>query len=152
MKYFRVVAVEAELIVVSKDAETAAFEALEICNSNGFTLVDVEPIHLDLRKDYYPNKVETIMKAPSELFEPLEFDDFMEWRGESWELSTVSIALFAFITRKSGKISEKAYKSRAAAINRVKKLMKDENVYFEIATENGIVGYPYLKSKERVLS
>lgn len=142
MKYFRVVAVEAELIVVSKDAETAAFEALEICNSNGFTLIDVEPIHLDLRKDYYPNKVETIMKAPSELFEPLEFDDFMEWRGESWELSEGFHSVIRIHNKKSGKISEKAYKSRAAAINRVKKLMKDENVYFEIATENGIVGYP----------
>ena len=66
----------------------------------------------------------------------------MEWRGESWELSEGFHSVIRIHNRKSGKISEKAYKSRAAAINRVKKLMKDENVYFEIATENGIVGYP----------
>ena len=142
MKYFRVVAVEAELIIVSKDAETAAFEAMDVCNSQGFTLVDIEPIELDLRKDYYPNKIETIMKAPSELFEPLDFDDFMEWRGDAWELSDGFHSVIRIHNKKSGKIREKAYKSRAAAINRVKKLMKDETVTFEIATENGIVAYP----------
>ena len=142
MKYFKITAVEAEVIVVSKDSEEAAWQALQICNSQGYTLIDINEIEIDPRKDYYPNRADSLIKTDADMFEPLEFDEFMEWRGNAWELSDGYHSIIRVHNKKTGKVRERVYKKQAAAVAYVKKLMKDKDVYFDIATENGVIGYP----------
>ncbi len=55
MNYFKLICIEAEIVVVAADEEEAAFVGLEICNSQNFTLVDIEPVKMG-KGDYYPNK------------------------------------------------------------------------------------------------
>jgi len=44
--------------------------------------------------------------------------------------------------RDTGKISEKSYKSRSAAVRKVKSLMANPGINFTIATDKGVVDYP----------
>ena len=66
----------------------------------------------------------------------------MEWRGNAWELSDGYHSIIRVHNNKTGKVKERVYKKQAAAVAYVKKLMKDKDVYFDIATENGVIGYP----------
>nr|BDD44256.1 hypothetical protein 2 [bacterium] len=141
MTYFKLICIEAEIVVVAKDEEEAAFVGLEICNSQNFTLVDIEPVKMG-KGDYYPNKWQAVKDIEEGLFDDLPFDEFFEWRVCSHELLPGWHSIIRVHDKKSGKVKEHVYKSRHHAINKVKSLMKNPNVRFDVATENGVVGYP----------
>ena len=67
-----------EIVVVAKDEEEAVWVGMEICNSQDFTLVDVEPVKMT-KDSYYPNKWQAV-KDIDEISDDLPFDEFFEWR------------------------------------------------------------------------
>lgn len=46
------------------------------------------------KRKEFPNNWEELADAPAELFDTLSYDEFMEWRGDSWEIpSSVSVIM-----------------------------------------------------------
>ena len=141
MKYWKVICLEAEITVIAKDEEEAAFVALELANSQDFTLVDIEPVEIDKKSGYYPNKWQAIKDIDDDLLEDVSFEEFFEWRVCSHELLDGFHSVIR-IYEKNGRIKEKAYKSRSAAMNFVKRLMANPDVKFDVCTDKGVVGFP----------
>ena len=141
MKYFKLICIEAEIVVVARDEEEAAWVGMEICNSQDFTLVDVEPVKMT-KDSYYPNKWQAVKDIDEDLFDDLPFDEFFEWRVMSHEILPGYHSIIRMQDRTNGKITEKCYKSRSAAVKKVKSLMSNPDIEFTVATEKGVVGYP----------
>ena len=138
MKYFKIICLEAEVVIIAKDQEEAAWTALQLSTEHDMTLIDVKPIKRDKRA-YFPNKWQQIKDIDVDLFEDIDFTDFYEWRVCNHELMDGYHSVIRI--HEKGKIKECVYKSRSAAVNRVKKLMK-QNIKFDIATESGVTSYP----------
>ena len=141
MKYFKLICIEAEIVVVARDEEEAAWVGMELCNSQNYTLVDIEPVKIT-KNSYYPNKIQAVMDIEEGLFDDLPFDEFFEWRVCEHELLAGYHSVMRVEDKKTGKIKEHVYKSRSAAVKKVKSLMANPDVQFTVATENGVVGYP----------
>ena len=91
MKYWKVICLEVGITVIAKDEEEAAFVAMELTNSQDLTLIDIEPLKIDTKNGYFPNKWEAIVDIDQDLLEDVSFEEFSN--GESaamscWTLST----------------------------------------------------------------
>lgn len=141
MKYFKLICIEGEIVIIADDAMEAGYIGMEISNQMNYTLMDVEPVKMSA-KDYYPNKLDVLMDIDSDMFEDLPFDEFYEWRVCSHELVPGIHSVIRVTNKTTGKIREHAYKSRGHAVRKVKSLMKNPDVTFSVATDAGVVGYP----------
>tara|TARA_R100001082_G_scaffold109126_1_gene85670 strand:+ start:563 stop:883 length:321 start_codon:yes stop_codon:yes gene_type:complete len=75
----------------------------------------------------FPNKWKAYSDVPSEKYETLPFDFFMEMK-ELWDLKRSHICVVREVTPK-GKIKEHAYKRLHAAKKKVSKLMEDSKEF-----------------------
>lgn len=139
MKYFKITCIEAELVIVAKDEEEAAWIGMTIANENEMNLLDVTPYKMH-RNAYFPNKWQAVKDIELDLMEDVDWQDFYEWRVCSHELLDGYHSIIR--VHDKGKVKECAYKNRGAAVNKVKKLMK-QGLQFDIATDAGVTTYPH---------
>ena len=90
------------------------------------------------KKKYFPNNVRRIQSAPAEYFEPLEFEEVMDWRVCSWELPDNIAAVIRCENSKTGKIEEFVYQQHKSATNKLASLTADPNNTVTIATQDAV--------------
>ena len=61
------------------------------------------------KKRYYPNKLKQLRAVPAEMFEPIEFDDFMDWKIAGWQIPNEVLCIIREEDPKSGKIKDFTY-------------------------------------------
>ena len=98
-----------------------------------------------VRKSYFPNNIKAIQDAPAEFFEPIEFDEFLEWRVGGWEIPSSVMCIIREQNVTTGKVKEHIYKQRASAERKIRDLMYKENTELIIATEDAV---HYVKHKD----
>ena len=59
-----------------------------------------------MTKKYFPNNYDRIAKAPASWFMPIEYDDFMDWKMNGWDIPTSHDCIIRTINCKTGKIKE----------------------------------------------
>ena len=79
------------------------------------------------KKKYFPNNWKAYRDAPAEWFEPLTFEQFMDWKMSGWELPS-SVECIIREETKSGKIKEYVYTRPGDAKNRIKRIMDSEGM------------------------
>ena len=72
---------------------------------------------------YFPNNWKEFSDAPSELFESIEFDEFMDWKIGGYEIPSSVAAIVRERDLNTGKVKEYVYKYKHAAKAKTKKLM-----------------------------
>ena len=105
-----------------------------------------------MTKEYFPNNWARIQKAPAEWFMPVEYDDFMDWKMNGWELPASHDCIIRTINCKTGKVKEYVYQQHKAAKKRVAKLIVDQEEEFIIASHDFIQHmkpYEYLTDNEK---
>ena len=75
------------------------------------------------KKKYFPNNWEAYNEAPSEYFESLPFEQFMDWKIEGWEVPSSVVCLIREEDHTTGKIKEYVYSREHAAKKRVTAIM-----------------------------
>jgi|TARA_R100000008_G_C3500305_1_gene123337 hypothetical protein len=96
---------------------------------------------------YYPNNWKEFSDAPSELFESIEYDEFMDWKIGGYEIPSSVAAIVRVRDLKTGRVKEHVYKYRHAARNKTKKLMESGNKEITIV-QRDTVHFIYPKEKE----
>lgn len=81
------------------------------------------------KKRYYPNKWRALKNAPDEAFESIDFEDFMEWKMQGWEIPPSIACIIREKDLESGKVNEYTYTLFSAAMKRAKKIMDAGNEY-----------------------
>ena len=96
------------------------------------------------RKKYYPNKWNVISKLPDEIFTELcvPFDEFMEWRGDSYELPHDIECIIRSQDMVTGKVKEYVYKRAEYARKKVRELLKSERCEVTIVAHDGYAFIP----------
>ena len=113
MNEYQVVLKDEELIILALDDEAAAQVALSLSKHLEQDLLDVIPMK---NNKEFPNKWKQWMNVPAEMFEPVEYETLMQMRVGDWELNPETYCLFRFKDVRTGKVKEKAYKSKKNAL------------------------------------
>ena len=89
------------------------------------------------KKRYFPNKVAKLRAVPAEMFEPIEFDEFMDWKMSGWEIPSNILCIIREEDPLTGEIREYTYKREHAARKKTKEIMEAGN-HFVICTANDL--------------
>lgn len=113
MNEYKVVLTDEELLIMAPNDEDAANAAKSLSIHLEQDLFDVIPMK---NNKEFPNKWKQWMNVPSEMFEPVEYETLMKMRVGDWELNQDTYCLFRFKDVVTGKVTEKAYKSKKHAL------------------------------------
>ena len=90
------------------------------------------------KKPYYPNYLPSIMAAPAEVFPPMPFDEFMDWKIGGFELPSSIACVIRVRDLKRNKTKEYTYKRSDAARKFVAKLMEQNRYEFTIVNHDAV--------------
>ena len=90
------------------------------------------------KKKDFPNNWEALKDAPSEYFEPIAFDDFMDWKVGGWEIPSSVACIIRATNLDTKQVKEMVYERKHAARKKVMKMMDEGNYEFYIVDEETI--------------
>ena len=109
--------------------------------SRTFTLTDTtthtEDTHL-MTKKYFPNNYNKIAKCPAEWFEPMEYELFMEWKMNDWQIMDSHDCIIRTRNCKTGKVREYSYQIPKYAKKKLKKLIESQEDELILCTHDHI--------------
>jgi predicted metal-binding protein len=91
------------------------------------------------KKTYFPNNWQAVKEAPHEVFDELDFEVFMEWRGDGWELPPGICCVIREQNTNTLKTKEHVYKRPHAARTKLKKLLTKDDTVTTFCTEEAVV-------------
>ena len=90
------------------------------------------------KKKDFPNHYKRIAAVPADMFKSIEWEEFYDWRVCSWELDDDYIAVIRNENKRTGKVKEYVYKRADAMVNKLHKLMEDDDNIITIADHDEI--------------
>ena len=96
------------------------------------------------KKKYYPNNWKAYKDSPDAFFLPLEFDEFMDWKINGWEIPSSVACIIREQDIKTGKVTEHVYARLSSANKRANRIMKEGKSEFLVCTHDDI-GHIYPK-------
>ena len=100
------------------------------------------------RKGYFPNNWRAFKDQPEEFFQPIPFDDFMDWKMAGWELPSSIACIIREQNLKTGEVTEYVYNTINGANKRAAKIMKEGKSEFLVCTHDDI-GHMFPKKLTR---
>ena len=96
------------------------------------------------KKKYFPNRWRLIKGLPDEIFEELcvPFDEFMEWRGDTYALSDDIACIIRSENAHTGKVKEYVYKRPEYARKKVRDLIESGHHEVTIVAHDGYAHIP----------
>ena len=90
------------------------------------------------KKPYFPNNVEAYRGAPSEWFEQIPYDEFMDWKIAGWELPSSVACIIREENLETGKIKEYVYQRASAAKAKTRAIMREGISEFTVCAPEAI--------------
>ena len=100
------------------------------------------------KKKYFPNNWQAFKDQPEQFFVPLDFEDFMDWKINGWEIPSSVACIIREQNIKTGKVTEHVYSRLSNANKRANKIMKEGKSEFLVCTHDDI-GHIYPKQLKR---
>ena len=91
-----------------------------------------------MTKKYFPNNYNKIARCPAEWFEPMEYDLFMDWKMNDWQIMESHDCIIRTRNCKTGKVKEYSYQIPKHAKNRLKKIIHDQEEELILCTHDTI--------------
>ena len=77
------------------------------------------------KKKYFPNNYTGIAAAPSEWFDSIPYDEFMDWKTAGWELPSSVNCIIREHNLKTGKVKEYVYQRIISARKKASQIMAE---------------------------
>ena len=90
------------------------------------------------KKPYFPNNWKKLKDVPEELFENIDFEDFMDWKIAGWEIPSSVSCIIREDNRITGKVTEHVYKRQGDARNKARAIMEAGESDFTVCTRDAI--------------
>ena len=100
------------------------------------------------KKKYFPNNWQAFKDQPEQFFVPLDFEDFMDWKINGWEIPSSVACIIREQNIKTGKVTEHVYSRLSNANKRANKIMKEGKSEFLVCTHDDI-GHIYPKQLKK---
>ena len=85
---------------------------------------------------YYPNNWQAIADTPSNMFETVDFEEFMDWKMEGWDVPRSVYCMIRSRNCKTDKVREYVYSSKHAASNKLKQLIDAQENELTVCTHD----------------
>ena len=72
---------------------------------------------------YFPNKWRKYKETPASMFQPIFYEDLMEWKVAGWELPVDVACVIRAKNLENSKVTEHVYKRMSYAENKIKQYM-----------------------------
>ena len=90
------------------------------------------------KKPYFHNNVEALMDVPSECFDSVDYDEFMDWKIGGWELPSSCNYIIREQNIKTGKVMEYVYQKPSSAKKKLEQRMESGESEFIIADHDTV--------------
>ena len=90
------------------------------------------------KKKYYHNNWAAIKDAPAELFIPMPFDEFMEWKIAGYEIPSSVNCIIRERDLNTGKVKEYVYQRPMAAKKKLEERMQAGEFEFTVCNDDAI--------------
>ena len=90
------------------------------------------------KKPYFPNNWKKLKDVPDELFENIDFEDFMDWKIGGYEIPSSVSCIIREQNLKTGKVKEHVYQRSSAAQRKIKELMEAGESEFVVCDEDNV--------------
>ena len=90
------------------------------------------------KKPYYPNNYDAVSGAPAEWFEPIPFDEFMDWKIGGYEIPSSINCIIREKRLDTGEVTEYVYQTAGRARNKARQIMDEGVSEFVIATAESV--------------
>ena len=85
---------------------------------------------------YYPNNWQAIADTPSNMFETVDFEEFMDWKMEGWDVPRSVYCMIRSRNCKTDKVREYVYSSKHAASNKLRQLIDAQENELTVCTHD----------------
>ena len=96
------------------------------------------------KNKYYPNNYDWIKAMPAEFFDPISFEDFMDWKIQGWRLPSSVDCIIREENTRTGKVTEYVYERQSAARKKVDSILRKMDSQF-VLCDHDSVHHLYLK-------
>ena len=103
------------------------------------------------KKPYFPNNWKKYKDAPDEVFKPLTYEEFNDWRVCSWEFPDSVSCVIRVQRTDTLKVSEFVYERLSAATKKLDKLIQDPLNEITIADHDEIHLIKYFDEENPLL-
>ena len=93
---------------------------------------------MNKKKPYFHNNLEAIMDAPDEVFIPIPYDEFMDWKIGGWELPSSCNYIIREQNIQTGKVKEYVYQKPSAAQKKLRQRMESGDCEFVVADHDEV--------------
>ena len=90
------------------------------------------------KKKYFPNNWKRLKDVPASYFEPIEFDEFMDWMIGGYEIPSSVKCIIRETNLSTGKVKEYTYSRHGDAQNKIDDILKKGESEFVVCDEEEI--------------
>ena len=90
------------------------------------------------KKKYFPNNWKRLRDVPASFFEPIEFDEFMDWKIGGYEIPSSVKCIIRENNLSTGKVKEFTYSRHGDAQNKIDDILKKGESEFVVCDEEEI--------------
>lgn len=94
------------------------------------------------KQPYYPNNWSKYKNMPDEFFESIDYEEFMEWKLDGWELPSSIFMIIREENYVTGLVEEHIYRNPVKAKEKLYNLINDGASDFTICTNNELRHLP----------
>lgn len=90
------------------------------------------------KKHYFPHNWLQYKNAPDDWFEPHTFEEIMHFKLSAWELPSSVCCMIRVTNTKTKKVKEYVYQRESAAMDRISRLKRQDDIDFTVCTQHTI--------------
>ena len=90
------------------------------------------------KKPYYPNNYDAVAGCPSEWFDSIPFDEFMEWKIGGYEIPSSISCIIREKRLDTKEVTEYVYQSTRHARNKARQLLDEGVSEFVVCTADAV--------------
>ena len=90
------------------------------------------------KKPYYPNNYDAIASYPSEWFDSIPFDEFMDWKILGYEIPSSINCIIREKRLDTGEVTEYVYRTTGHARNKARQIMDEGVSEFVVCTAEAV--------------
>ena len=90
------------------------------------------------KKKYFPNNWKRLRDVPASYFEPIAYDEFMEWKIGGYEIPSSVSCIIRETNLSTGRVKEYTYSRHGDAQNKIDDILKKGESEFVVCDEEEI--------------
>ena len=90
------------------------------------------------RKKYFPNNYDAVAECPAEWFQPIPFDEFMDWKIGGYEIPSSIACIIREKRTDTGEVTEYVYQTSGGGRKKAEQIMSEGVSEITVCTDEAV--------------